>query len=111
MKMSLPPEVQARIAAMPPAQQAQMQSMMGGAAGGTPVASTNKSCIASQESMDTLMNQASKKSGMKCTFYQSGANGGRSLLRHQLHHAAAGEYAGGNRERAQRRSTCPTANM
>ena len=68
MKMSLPPEVQARIAAMPPAQQAQMQAMMGGAAGGTPVASTNKSCIATQESMDTLLNQAQQKSGMKCTF-------------------------------------------
>jgi len=68
MQMQLPPEVQARIAAMPPAQQAQMQAMMGGAAGGTPVNSTNKSCIASQESMDTLLNQAQQKSGMKCTF-------------------------------------------
>lgn len=68
MQMQLPPEVQARIAAMPAAQQAQMQSMMGGAGGGTPVNTTTKSCIASQESMDTLLNQAQQKSGMKCTF-------------------------------------------
>jgi hypothetical protein len=69
MQMTLPPEVQARIAAMPPAQQAQMQSMMGGGAmgGGKPTASTVKSCVAKTTTVADLMNQAQQKSGTKCT--------------------------------------------
>jgi len=64
-QMQLPPEAEARIAAMPPAQQAQVRSMMGG---GTPMVSTYKSCAASSTTMDTLLNQAQDHEGMKCTF-------------------------------------------
>jgi hypothetical protein len=67
--MSLPPEVEAKIAAMPAAQQAQVRSMMGGSAGGSaPTSVTSKSCVAAQTSMDALLNQQQNRSGMKCTF-------------------------------------------
>jgi hypothetical protein len=67
--MSLPPEIEARLAALPPAQQAQARSMMGGAGGGSsPVSTTIKSCVATQTSMDALLNQQQNKTGMKCTF-------------------------------------------
>jgi hypothetical protein len=62
--MSLPPDMEARIAAMPADQQAMVRSRMGGA----PVSSTNKSCMATQESMNSLLDQAQQKSGVKCTF-------------------------------------------
>jgi hypothetical protein len=62
--MSMPPDVEARIAAMPADQQAMVRSRMGGA----PVSSTNKSCVATQETMNSLMDQAQQKPGMKCTF-------------------------------------------
>ena len=64
-EMQLPPEAEARIAAMPAAQQAQVRSMMGG---GTPVTTTHKSCVASQTTMDALLNQAQEHAGVKCTF-------------------------------------------
>lgn len=63
-QMSMPPEMEARIAAMPPDQQAMVRSRMGG----TPVAVTNKRCVASQTSMDALLNQAQDRPGAKCTF-------------------------------------------
>ncbi|MGA1982335.1 MAG: DUF3617 family protein [Acidobacteriaceae bacterium] len=69
MQMALPPDVQAKIAAMPASQQAQMQAMMGG--GGMmpkPTSSTVKSCVASTMTPSDLLNQAQQKSGMKCTF-------------------------------------------
>ena len=67
MQMTLPPEMQARIAAMPPAQQAQMQSMMGGGMG-KPTVSTVKSCVAKPTTASDLLNQAQQKSGMKCAY-------------------------------------------
>ncbi len=65
--MSLPPDVEARLAAMPVAQQAQVRSMMGGVGGGQPVSVTNKSCVAGKVTMDSLLSQQ-QKSAMKCTF-------------------------------------------
>lgn len=66
MVMQLPPEVEAKIAAMPAAQQAQVRSMMGGGAGSAPVSTTKQVCIASGTSVDSLLNQA-QRSGSKCS--------------------------------------------
>jgi hypothetical protein len=67
IQMTLPPDLQAKMAAMPAAQQAQMQSMMGmGAA--KPTSSTVKSCVAKPMTANDLLNQAQQKAGMKCTF-------------------------------------------
>jgi hypothetical protein len=67
--MQLPPEVEAKIAAMPAAQQAQMRSMMGGAAGGgAPVVTTKQVCIAPETTMDSMLNRAQQSPGMQCTF-------------------------------------------
>jgi hypothetical protein len=63
----MPPEVEARIAAMPAAQQAQMRSMMGGMGGGTPVATTRQVCIAPQTSVDSMLNRTQQSQGMSCT--------------------------------------------
>jgi Protein of unknown function (DUF3617) len=62
--MSLPPDVEARIAAMPADQQAMVRSRMGG----TPMTTSHKGCMAKQTSMDSMLNDAQQKSGMKCTF-------------------------------------------
>jgi hypothetical protein len=67
MQVTLPPDVQAKIAAMPAAQQAQMQSMMGGSAA-KPTSSTVKSCVASTMTPTDLLNQAQQKGGMTCKF-------------------------------------------
>ncbi len=67
MQMTLPPDVEAKIAAMPAAQQAQMRSMMGGPAA-KPMSATNKSCVVQATSVNDLLNQAQQKAGMKCTF-------------------------------------------
>ena len=67
MQMTLPPEVEAKIAAMPAAQQAQMRSMMGGAAA-KPTTSTVKSCVASTMTPTDWLNQAQQKGGMSCKF-------------------------------------------
>ena len=67
MQMTLPPDLQAKIAAMPAAQQAQMQSMMGGGMA-KPNSSTVKSCVASTMTPSDLLNQAQQKAGMKCAF-------------------------------------------
>jgi hypothetical protein len=67
IQMTLPPDLQAKIAAMPAAQQAQMQSMMGGGMG-KPTSSTVKSCVAKPTTANDLLNQAQQKAGVKCTF-------------------------------------------
>ncbi len=67
VQMALPPDVEAKIAAMPAAQQAQVRSMMGGTAP-KPASSTVKSCVASTMTVNDLFNQAQQKGGMKCTF-------------------------------------------
>jgi hypothetical protein len=66
MQMTLPPDLQAKIAAMPAAQQAQMQSMMGGSAA-KPTLSTVKTCVASTMTPTDLINQAQQK-GTTCKF-------------------------------------------
>jgi hypothetical protein len=54
---------------MPPAQQAQMQSMMGGGmGGGKPMSSTVKSCVAKATTPSELLSQAQQKGGAKCAF-------------------------------------------
>jgi hypothetical protein len=63
--MTLPPEMEARIAAMPPAQQAQMRATMSGA---KPVVQTYKSCVAKQTSLDDVLNQQQQKAGTKCSY-------------------------------------------
>src|ERR1017187_6534997 len=67
VQMTLPPDVEAKIAAMPAAQQAQMRSMMGGPAA-KPTTSTVKSCVASTMTPTELLNQAQQKGGMTCKF-------------------------------------------
>ena len=64
-QISLPPDVEAKIAAMPAAQQAMIRQNMGGA---KPASSTVKSCVASQVTMDQFLNQQQQNSQMKCTF-------------------------------------------
>jgi hypothetical protein len=69
---ALPPDAEARIAALPPAQQAQVRAAMAGAMGGgaKPAPITTQSCIAPNTSMDSLLNQAQHRSSnaMKCSF-------------------------------------------
>lgn len=67
--MQLPPEVEARIAAIPAAQQAQMRAMMPGGMGGsaTPVVTTRQVCIAPQTTIDSMMNRAQQSPGMSCS--------------------------------------------
>ena len=63
----LPPEAEARIAALPAAQQAQVRAMMGGS--DKPTVSTQQVCIAPEASMDGLLNQSQQSSGgMQCSF-------------------------------------------
>ena len=62
---ALPSEVEARIAAMPPAQQTQVRTMMG--ADAKPVVTTTQVCYA-QASMDSLLSQAQQSSRMQCSF-------------------------------------------
>jgi hypothetical protein len=64
--MQMPPDVAAKIAAMPAAQQAMMQSMMGGG-GQPPTVTTRQVCIASQLSVDSMINQAQQSPGMQCS--------------------------------------------
>lgn len=64
-QMSLPPDVEGKIAAMPAAQQAMIRQNMGG---GKPTSSTNQSCIASQVTMDQFLNKQQQNTQMKCTF-------------------------------------------
>lgn len=64
--MSLSPDAEAKIAAMPPDQQAMVRRMTGG--GGAPVSITTKRCIAGVTTMDTLLDQSQNHPGAKCTF-------------------------------------------
>jgi hypothetical protein len=63
--MSLSPDMEAKIAAMPPDQQARVKAMMGG---GGPMSSTTKRCIAGVTTMDSLLDQSQNRPGAKCTF-------------------------------------------
>jgi hypothetical protein len=71
---ALPPEAEAKIAALPPAQQAQVRAAMAGAMGGgaarqAPI--TTQACFAADTNMDNLLNQAQQRSsggGMQCSF-------------------------------------------
>jgi hypothetical protein len=71
---ALPPEAEAKIAALPPAQQAQVRAAMSGAMGGgaaKPAGVTTQACILADTSMDSLLNQAQQRSssgGMQCSF-------------------------------------------
>lgn len=70
-KTALPPEAEARIAAMPQAQQDQVRAMMsgGGMGGGSqPTTITKQVCITPQSSMDSMLNQSQQSPGMKCSF-------------------------------------------
>jgi hypothetical protein len=74
--VALPPEQEAKIAAMPAAQQAMIRNMSGG---GKPTTVTTKSCAAQATSVDALMSQAQQKN-TKCTFTnQSQAADGASF--------------------------------
>ncbi len=66
--MALPPEAEAKIAALPAAQQAQVRSMMGGGAGSAPTVTTKQVCMTGQSSMDSMLNRAQQSPGMQCTF-------------------------------------------
>lgn len=68
MQMQLPPELQPRLDAMTPQQQAMMKSRMPGAAGArAPMVNTTHSCSTGQMSVNDLINQTEQKSGAKCT--------------------------------------------
>ena len=63
--MTLPPDAEARIAALPPEQQAMIRARMSGA---KPTTSTNRSCVAPNTTVDSLLNQQTQRGGsMKCT--------------------------------------------
>jgi hypothetical protein len=66
--MQLPPDVEAKLAAMPAAQQAQMRAMMPAGMGGagTPVSTTRQVCISPQTTVDSMMNRAQQSPGMSC---------------------------------------------
>ena len=66
----LPPDAEAKIAALPPAQQAQVRAMMSGGAGGggKPITTTKQVCYAAQTTMDSMLNQAQHSPGMQCSF-------------------------------------------
>src|SRR3569623_1869417 len=63
--MPLPPEAEARIAALPPEQQAMIRARM---SGGKATTSTNRSCVPPNTTVDSLLNQQTQRNGsMKCT--------------------------------------------
>jgi hypothetical protein len=65
--MQLPPDMEAKIAAMPEAQQAQMRSMMGSS--NKPIEVTRQVCFSAQSTMDNLLDQAQQPSGgLQCNF-------------------------------------------
>lgn len=69
MKVSLPPEVEAQIAAMPAAQQEKVRSMMGSSgAAGKPQTNTFKTCQANDTSPDEMMAEMQQKGGTRCKF-------------------------------------------
>ena len=62
--MTLPPEAEARIAALPPEQQEMVRSRMGR---GNPVSSTTRSCVAPNTTVDSLIADSQRNGPMKCT--------------------------------------------
>lgn len=69
-QMQLPPELQARIDAMTPQQQATMKANMPGLGAAPPNTFTSRSCAASQTTANNLIQQAQQKmqqDGGKCT--------------------------------------------
>ncbi len=69
VQMALPPDVEARIAAMPAAQQEKVRSMMGsGGAAGKPQTNTFKTCQASDTTPDEMMAEMQQKGGTSCKF-------------------------------------------
>ena len=67
-QIQLPPELQARIDAMTPQQQAMMKANMpGGGAGPVPSSLVTHACSAGQTSVNDLITQAQEKNGAKCT--------------------------------------------
>lgn len=71
--MTLPPEAEARIAALPPEQQAMVRSHMGG---GKPVTSTTKSCVAPNTTVDSLIADSQRNGPMKCTISNKSVTAG-----------------------------------
>jgi predicted membrane-bound mannosyltransferase len=70
--MSLSPEAEARIAALPPERQARVRAMMNGSKA---VSTTNSSCVAPNTTVDSLLNQQEQKDGaMKCTITNRAIN-------------------------------------
>jgi len=63
--VKMPPEMEARIAAMPAAQQARMRAVMSGQ---KPLVNEYKSCVAKQTSLDEFLDQAQERPGAKCRF-------------------------------------------
>jgi hypothetical protein len=69
---ALPPDVEARIAAMPPAQQAQVRAAMAARGGGAPAARpaggiTTQACLTPNTTMESLLSR-SQQAGMQCTY-------------------------------------------
>jgi hypothetical protein len=69
---ALPPEVEARIAAMPPAQQAQVRAAMAGRSGAAPAARTaggitTQACLTPNTTIESLMSR-SQQAGMQCSY-------------------------------------------
>ena len=62
--MTLPPEAEARIAALPPEQQAMIRSRM---AGGKPTTSTTRSCVGPNTTIDSLIEDSQRNGPMKCS--------------------------------------------
>lgn len=65
--ISLPPEVEARLAAMPAAQQAQVRSMMGGGGASAPTVMTRQICIPHGCTIDAMVNRVQQSPGMQCS--------------------------------------------
>jgi hypothetical protein len=69
---ALPPDAEAKIAALPPAQQAQVRAAMagaygGGAGAGKPAPMTTQACLTANTTMDSLLSR-SQQGGMQCTY-------------------------------------------
>lgn len=66
-QIQLPPELQARIDAMSPQQQAMMKANMAGRGGGpVPSSLVTHACSTGQTSVNDLLTQAQQKNGAKC---------------------------------------------
>ena len=56
-----------RVTTLPPAQQAQVRSMMGGAGGSTPTVMTRQVCVAPQTTLDSMLSRAQQTPGSQCS--------------------------------------------